>query len=81
MKATGPKLPGHDVLNRYPFRGIYSEIAAEEGVSRQAVQQAARKGSPRILNRIAEKVEERKALLKEKARGSTGQKTGGATKK
>lgn len=81
MKATGPKPSGHDALNRYPFRGIYSEIADEEGVSRQAVQQAARKGNPRILNRIAEKVEERKALLKEKARTSSGQKTGGAAKK
>jgi len=55
-------------MNRYPFRGIYSEIAQELGVSRQAVQQAARKGNPKILSRITEKVEERRALLKRKAR-------------
>lgn len=54
-------------MNRHPFRGIYSEIAQEEGVSRQAVQQAARKGNPKILSRIAEKVEERKDVLKRTA--------------
>lgn len=51
-------------MNRHPLRGIYSEIAQEDGVSRQAVQQAARKGNPEILNRIAEKVQERRDGLK-----------------
>ncbi len=81
MKAIRPKPLGHDALSRYPFRGIYSEIAEEEGVTRQAVQQAASKGNPRILNRIAEKVEERKAVLKEKARLKAAQKTGRSLKK
>jgi predicted DNA-binding protein YlxM (UPF0122 family) len=47
-------------LTRYPFRGILSEIARERGVTRQAVQQAAKKGSLEILERIVEKVSERK---------------------
>jgi predicted DNA-binding protein YlxM (UPF0122 family) len=51
-------------VHHYPFRGIYTEIAREEGVTRQAIQQAAGKGNPRILGRIAQKIEERKALLK-----------------
>jgi predicted DNA-binding protein YlxM (UPF0122 family) len=51
-------------VHHYPFRGIYTEIAREEGVTRQAIQQAAEKGNPRILGRIAQKIEERKALLK-----------------
>lgn len=52
-------------MRRYPFRGIYAEIAREEGISRQAVKEAARKGDPRILARITTKVEERKSILKE----------------
>lgn len=47
-------------ITKLPFKGIMAEIARERGVSRQAVQQAAKKGSPNILERIAEKVEERK---------------------
>lgn len=57
-------LPEAVNLSRYPFRGIYTEIAREDGVTRQAIQQAARKGNPHILNRIAEKIEQRKAMLK-----------------
>lgn len=51
-------------VHHYPFRGIYTEIAREEGVTRQAIQQAAGKGNPRILGRIAQKIDERRALLK-----------------
>jgi hypothetical protein len=59
-------------VHHYPFRGIYTEIAREEGVTRQAIQQAAEKGNPRILGRIAQKIEERKALLKKYSKaGST----------
>jgi len=52
-------------MNRFPFRGIYTELAEEEGVSRQAIQQAAAKGNPKILGRVAEKVRERESLLRE----------------
>ena len=65
-------------VHHYPFRGIYTEIAREEGVTRQAIQQAAQKGNPRILNRIAQKVEERKAMLKNYSKAGT---SAGATKK
>ena len=61
MKTT---LPGSVDLNHYPFRGIFTEIAREDGVSRQAIQQAARAGNPRILHRVAEKIEERRAMMK-----------------
>ncbi len=61
MKTT---LPEDVDLCHYPFRGIYTEIAREDGVTRQAVQQAARKRNPRILDRIAEKIEERRAMLR-----------------
>lgn len=52
-------------MNRFPFRGIYTELAEEEGVSRQAIQQAAAKGNPRILGRVAEKVKERQSMVQE----------------
>lgn len=68
-------------MNRYPLRGIYSEIAQEEGVSRQAIQQAAKKGNPRILNRIAEKVEQRKVMIKQKRHAVTSRPAGGGRKK
>jgi hypothetical protein len=60
-------------VHHYPFRGIYTEIAREEGVTRQAIQQAAEKGNPRVLGKIAQKIEERRALLKKYNRaGVTG---------
>ena len=52
-------------MNRFPFRGIYTELAEEEGVSRQAIQQAAAKGNPRILGRVAEKVRERQSMVQQ----------------
>ena len=58
-------------VHHYPFRGIYTEIAREEGVTRQAIQQAAQKGNPRILDRIAQKVDERKAMLKNYSKAGT----------
>lgn len=50
-------------LSRYPYRGILTEIAREEGVTRQAIQQAARTGNPHLLGRIAAKIEERRAMI------------------
>lgn len=47
-------------ITKAPFRGILAEIAREDGVSRQAVHQSAQNGNPKLLERIAEKVEERK---------------------
>jgi hypothetical protein len=58
---TKPEMPD---MGRYPFRGIYAEIAREEGISRQAVKDAADRGDPDILARIAAKVEERKSILR-----------------
>lgn len=51
-------------MRHYPFRGIYAEIAREEGISRQAVKEAAEKGDPAILSKILSKVEERKSILR-----------------
>jgi len=56
--------PGKPDMGRYPFRGIYAEIAREEGISRQAVKDAADRGDPAILAKIASKVEERKSILR-----------------
>jgi hypothetical protein len=68
-------------VHHYPFRGIYTEIAREEGVTRQAIQQAAEKGNPRILGRIAQKIEERKALLKKYNKAGSAQKPRKARRK
>ena len=46
-------------LNRFPYRGILSEIARERGVTRQAVQQSASKRNLETLELIAEKVKKR----------------------
>lgn len=46
----------------HPYRGILSEIAREEGVKRQAVHQRMKKGEPRTLERIAEKVRGRREV-------------------
>ena len=48
---------------RYPFRGILAEIAREDGVTRQCIQKAARRGNPDIVRRIIAKVEERRQDL------------------
>ncbi|HVZ37717.1 MAG TPA: hypothetical protein VHI13_00420 [Candidatus Kapabacteria bacterium] len=40
-------------LRRQPFRGVLTEIAREEGVTRQAVQKRAARGDPDTLARIA----------------------------
>lgn len=52
-------------FRRYPFRGIYAEVAKDLGVQRQAVQKAARRGNPDTLARIAAKIRERKQLAEE----------------
>jgi predicted DNA-binding protein YlxM (UPF0122 family) len=46
-------------LNKFPYRGILSEIARERGVSRQAVQQAMTKRRAETLALIAKKVKQR----------------------
>ncbi len=52
-------------MTKYPYRGIYSEIAREEGVSRQWVRMAVEKHrNPRYLGLVAEKIAERQALIK-----------------
>jgi len=49
-------------LRRQPYRGILTEIAREEGVTRQAVQKRTSRGNPDTLARIAAKVHERAEL-------------------
>lgn len=46
-------------LNKFPYRGILSEIARERGVTRQAVQQSATKRNLETLELIVGKVRER----------------------
>lgn len=52
-------------LRRSPLKGILSEIAREDGVSRQAVQYAASQHKPRIVARIVQKAESRLAVFVE----------------
>ncbi len=52
-------------LRRYPFRGTLTEIACEEGVTRQAVQKRTSRGDPDTLARIAVKVRERRRRITE----------------
>lgn len=47
-------------FRRYPLRGILTEIAREDGSTRQSVQKRAMRGEPDTLARIAEKVRERR---------------------
>jgi hypothetical protein len=51
-------------FRRYPFRGILSEIAAEDGVKRQAIRKRALRGDPDTLARIAAKMQERSAKVR-----------------
>ncbi|HVZ40629.1 MAG TPA: hypothetical protein VHI13_15220 [Candidatus Kapabacteria bacterium] len=46
-------------LRRQPLRGVLSEIAREEGVTRQAVQKRVSRGDPDTLARIVAKVRAR----------------------
>ncbi|MEO5929257.1 MAG: hypothetical protein ABIR47_04945 [Candidatus Kapaibacterium sp.] len=55
----------HLDLQRKPYRGILSEIAAEDGVSRQAVSRRMHRGDPDTLLRIAKKKLAIDAKLKE----------------
>lgn len=52
-------------LRKHPYRGILAEIAREDGVERQAVQKRAKRGDPDTLARIAEKVREREAKVRQ----------------
>lgn len=51
-------------MRRYPFRGIYTEVAKEEGVTPEAIRQAVKYGNPRILEKVAGKIEERRAKVR-----------------
>lgn len=51
-------------FQRYPYRGILSEIAAEDGVKRQAIRKRALRGDPDTLARIAAKMQERSAKVR-----------------
>ncbi|HVZ40318.1 MAG TPA: hypothetical protein VHI13_13645 [Candidatus Kapabacteria bacterium] len=50
-------------LREPPYRGILTEIAREEGVTRQAVQKRTSRGDPDTLARIAAKVRERQCIV------------------
>ena len=47
----------------HPYRGIFAEIAREDGVERQAVQKRMRKGDPYTLDRVTEKMKVRKRAV------------------
>jgi predicted DNA-binding protein YlxM (UPF0122 family) len=52
-------------LNKNPYRGILTEIATEQGVSPQAVWNAIyRDRNPRILTILAQKISERKQIIR-----------------
>ncbi|MBE2186755.1 MAG: hypothetical protein IAE99_08295 [Rhodothermales bacterium] len=46
-----------------PWRGVLAEVAAREGVSRQAIRQALLSGNARIAQLVREAVEARRAEL------------------
>jgi hypothetical protein len=49
-------------MRKYPFRGILSEIAREEGVTRSAVAQRRKHKDPKTLRKIAQKIQEKIAM-------------------
>ncbi|HVZ37881.1 MAG TPA: hypothetical protein VHI13_01260 [Candidatus Kapabacteria bacterium] len=51
----------HVDFTRPPFRGILSEIARENGTTRQAVQKSASRGNPDVLAQVAAKARARQA--------------------
>lgn len=52
-------------MRRNPYRGIYSEIAEECGLTRQAVRQAIEiYQNPKLCERFAELVEERRRAIR-----------------
>ncbi len=54
------KIPNVD-MRRAPYRGIYTELAEELGVSREAIRAAVTvHKNPRIIHLVAERVEQRK---------------------
>lgn len=52
-------------MRRYPFRGILSEIAQEENVTRSAVAQRKKRRDPKTLQKIAQKVQEKLAMMRQ----------------
>jgi predicted DNA-binding protein YlxM (UPF0122 family) len=52
-------------MRKYPFRGILTEIAEEEKVTRSAVAQRRKRGDPKTLQKIALKVQEKLAMVRQ----------------
>lgn len=53
-------------FTKKPFKGIYTEIAKELGVSQQAISQAVRiHRNPRVLTLVTQKVKERKNAIRQ----------------
>ena len=53
-------------FSKSPYKGIYKEVAVEQGVSRQAVWNAVHiHNNPRILTLVAQKAKERENALKD----------------
>ncbi len=59
------KKPIEPDMRKYPFRGILSEIAAEEKVTRSAVAQRKKRGDPKTLQKIAQKVQEKLEIVRQ----------------
>lgn len=60
-------------MRKNPARGIYSQIAREEGINRVTVKEAIEKHrNPRLCARFVEILEERKAELKRYDRAVKG---------
>lgn len=59
VHRTMLKLDAESDMRRWPFRGIFAEIAVEEGVSRQAIQQRFRQGNPAIVRKVEDRKKDR----------------------
>lgn len=50
-------------FSKNPYRGIFIEIADDQGVTRQAVSAALRRKSTKYLRLVKEKIKERENLI------------------
>lgn len=50
-------------FRKNPFRGIISEIAKSEGVSRVSIHISIKQKNPRILTLVADKINQRKKIM------------------
>ncbi len=58
------KYSNNKKLNRNPYRGIFTEIAREQGVTPQAVRQSVMQNNVRMIEILMQKIRERESVVK-----------------